>query len=143
MPSHNAILKNLDRARKVSLCSDFKRARLGCVVVIGSKVVSVGYNQLKTSPVQKEYNKYRTYRQEHIPDHIHNDTLHAEIDALNKCSYLDYDWKTAEIYIGREDRAGNSKLAKPCPACLEAIKQRGIKRIFYTTEDGYGFLGVE
>lgn len=130
-------MRNLDRARKVSLCSDFKRARLGCVVANGKHVISVGYNQLKTSPVQKKFNKFR---QGDFPDHVHNDTLHAEIDALNKCSFMEHDWKDMVIYIGREDKAGHSRMAKPCPGCVEAIKERGIKKVYYTTEDGYGYM---
>lgn len=108
--------------------------------MLGNKVIAVGYNQLKTSPVQKKYNKYRMGE---FPPHVHNDTLHAEIDALNKGSYLNVDWKDVIIYVGRADKAGNPRLAKPCPACLEAIKERGIKRIYYTTnENGYGCINL-
>lgn len=140
MPSHKVIMQNLNRARGVSHCSNFPRARLGAVVVLGNKVVSVGFNQLKTSPIQKKYNRYR---EGEFPPHIHNDTLHAEIDCLNKGSYADIDWKNATLYVGREDKAGHSKLAKPCPACLQAIKERGIKRVYYTTEDGYGRVNLD
>lgn len=139
MPSHKVILQNLNRAIGVSHCSNFHRQHLGSVVVLGNKVISVGFNQLKTSPVQRKYNKFRLQGKEsEFPPHIHNDTLHAEIDSLNKCSYMDVDWKNVIIYVGRVDKAGKPKLAKPCPACMEAIKERGIKRVYYTTEDGYG-----
>lgn len=140
MPSHKTITENLIKAREVSLLSNFGRARLGCIIVIGNKVISTGYNQLKTSPIQKKYNKFRKGE---FPDHIHNDTLHAEIDALNKSSFKDYHWKAATLYVGRQDKAGHPRLAKPCPACIKAIKERGIKRVFYTMEDGYGFLEIK
>ena len=45
-------------AREVSLLSDFKRARIGAVVVEGNRVVSTGCNSTKTSPVQDKYNRY-------------------------------------------------------------------------------------
>ena len=137
MPGHRNIMRNLSRARDVSHCSDFKRARLGCVVVNGNKVISVGYNQLKTSPIQKKYNRYRPGD---FPDHIHNDTIHAEIDALNKCCFQDVDWKKITVYVGREDKAGHPRMAKPCPACEQALRERGIRGVYYTTDDGYGYL---
>lgn len=140
MPSHKTIMNNLDKARHVSHCSTFARARLGTVIVYGNKILSVGFNQLKTSPVQKKYNRYRNGD---FPPHIHNDTIHSEIDALNKCSFADIDWKDVILYVGREDKAGNSKLAKPCPACIQAIKDRGIRKVYYTTEDGYGRINLD
>lgn len=140
MPSHKVIMNNLSKARHVSHCSTFSRARLGTVITYGNKIISVGFNQLKTSPIQKKYNRYR---EGEFPPHIHNDTIHSEIDALNKCSFVDIDWKNVTLYVGREDKAGNSKLAKPCPACMQAIRDRGIKKVYYTTEDGYGRINLD
>lgn len=143
MPSHKAIMQNLNRAIGVSHCSDFPRQHLGSVMTIGNKVISTGYNQLKTSPTQKKYNVYRIReRKREFPNHIHNDSLHAEIDCLNKSSFFDVNWKDVILYVGRIDKAGNPRLAKPCPACMEAIKDRGIKRVYYTTEDGYGCINL-
>jgi len=56
--------------------------------------------------------------------------LHAEIAALVKLK----DWSRAhKIVIERYDEEGNPRLAKPCPACLRALRDAGIKIIDFTT----------
>lgn len=30
-------------------------------------------------------------------------------------------------------------MARPCPACMSAIKELGIKNIYYTTDNGYAY----
>ena len=33
-------------------------------------------------------------------------------------------------------------MARPCPACMAAIKDFGIKNIYYTTDDGMAYENV-
>ncbi len=84
----------------------------------------------KSHPIQKRYNKYRPLDENHIRNNIH-----AETDAIRKCSSKDL--IGADIYVYREDSDGNLRICKPCEACFELIKRCGIKRIFYTDTDGY------
>ena len=58
--------------------------------------------------------------------------------SLVKIKYLDIDFSRVHIYIYRELRDGTLAMARPCQACLAAIKQMGIKHIHYTT-DGEGY----
>ena len=30
-------------------------------------------------------------------------------------------------------------MSRPCPSCLVAIKDMGIKHIYYTTDDGFAY----
>lgn len=53
--------------------------------------------------------------------------LHAEIAALVKCRGVPF-----KIKIERKDKAGNYKLAKPCPICELAIREAGIKFVEYS-----------
>ena len=84
------------------------------------KVLSVGQNSYKKShPRQAELaarvgEPYKYF-------------LHAEIAALVKCRDKPY-----KIRIERKDKAGNYKLAKPCPICELAIKEAGIKFVEYS-----------
>ena len=34
-------------------------------------------------------------------------------------------------------------MARPCPSCMAAIKDLGIKNIYYTTNDGYSYERLE
>ena len=46
------------------------------------------------------------------------------------------DWKKAEIFVYRSS-GHKLRNCRPCPSCMKALKDRGIKTICYTTEDGY------
>ena len=52
--------------------------------------------------------------------------LHAEIHAISRAT------KPYAIYIARVGRDGTTKLAKPCRICELAIKEAGIKEVYYT-----------
>lgn len=119
-------------AREVSLLSDFKRARVGAVVVERNRIVSSGHNSSKTSTLQDRYNKYRG-----IDDStICIPRVHAEIAALRPLLKQDVDWMHTSIYVYRELKDGQVSCAKPCPACTRLIHELGIRNIFYTDWDG-------
>lgn len=145
MSSENAplsvkrIRKYLSLAKNVSELSNFyKQHHLGCIITYKNKIISDGYNSLKTNPVQKEYNKYRDY----TLDTPNNGSLHAEMMALIRCKDVDVDWNKVNVFIYREHANGNPALARSCPACLKALKDKGIKNIYYSTEhspNGYAY----
>lgn len=56
--------------------------------------------------------------------------LHAEILAILRAGKRIC--KAYSIEVCRYDKSGNTKLAKPCPICMEFIKTTPIKKIFYT-----------
>ena len=47
------------------------------------------------------------------------------------------EWNKVKLYIYREFKDGTKALAKPCASCQRLIKELGIKKIYYTTNDGY------
>ena len=47
------------------------------------------------------------------------------------------DFKHCTLYVARKLNSGGCGFARPCPACMEAIKEYGIRKIVYTTNDGY------
>ena len=62
------------------------------------------------------------------------------IDKLSmsvKIRYLDINFSEIEIYVYRETKGGRKALAKPCAACTKALRDLGIKKVCYTTNDGY------
>jgi len=109
----------------------YHRYHIGCVVVEKGKIISSGFNSTKTHPIQKTYNIER-FTSDATPH-----TLHAEISALSHVINKDVNWDNVELYIYREFRNGNVALAKPCKSCMKLIKELGIKKIHYTTYDGY------
>lgn len=131
--------KYFDMARKVAESSDFKNFKLGCVIVHKNKVISTGYNSKKTSPVQKKYNKYRHFNHSDKPV---NHSLHAEISALiniPKCVDVNLDYRQVSVYIYRisTGKRLNQGLSRPCEGCLRALRDKGVRTILYTTDDGF------
>ena len=100
-------------------------ARLGALLVIGNRVVSMGQNMYKTHPLQKRFARR--------PDAIFQ---HAEINCLvNFLRNNDpEDLVNATLYVGRvfgEDME-HIGTAKPCTGCAAAIHHYGIKKVVHT-----------
>ena len=95
--------------------------------------IADGTNSNKSHPLQVKYNR------ENNLDYKIRNYLHAEMQAIVRCSKTGItDFSDCTIYIARLINSGNGiGLARPCKACRAAIKELGIKRIVYTTYDGY------
>lgn len=134
-------------AREVAKTSDFKPHRLGCVIAYKHHIVSVGANSEKTSPVQKKYNKERNFTKSDDGVAIKH-SLHSEISALSKISYpvgQSMDWSKVKVYIyriapGKKYKFGN---ARPCAACMAALRDCGIRHVYYTGDDSYVYERLE
>lgn len=123
-------------ARNACYYSDFMKARLGAVLIYKGKVMSVGWNSTKTSPLQRQLNRYRGYDVD--ASEAHN-TLHAEVSCLTKVRDLDIDWGRASIFVYRIKKDGSAGLSYPCKGCMALIKSMGIKNIYFSTENGWGY----
>lgn len=107
---------------------------IGAVAVYKGSIVATASNTNKTSPLQAKYNIYR------FRDSNTLDKAHAEVCLIQKLRWKfgdSIDWSKVHIYLYREYKDGSLGPSRPCPACLALIKELGIKRIAYTTEDGY------
>ena len=116
-------------AKNMAQMSDFERQKMGCVVVYKNKIIGMGFNSMKTHPLQKEYNKVR-FNEDRSPH-----CIHAEMHALLPIRYMDVDWSKVRVYtyrLCREDRSRGA-LARPCPSCQAFMRDLGIKHIYYTT----------
>lgn len=120
-------------AKAMSEMSDHPQYKVGAVVVMNHRIISSGHNSdSKTHPLQKKYNRYRFTDE---GDH----KQHAELAALLPLIRTRIDLSNAIIFTYREHKNECIAMSRPCPSCLELIKDLGIKRIFYTTEDGYAY----
>ena len=120
-------------AKAVSELSDHKHYKIGAVVVMNHRIISSASNSnSKTHPLQKKYNKYRF-----TDDGEHKQ--HAELAALVPLIRDGIDLSNAAIYVYRVHKNGTLAMSRPCPSCMQLIKDVGIKRIFYTTENGYAY----
>lgn len=121
-------------ARAISKESTFEKIKIGCVIVNKKEVISVGTNTPKSHPVQMIYNtKY--YRDRYKDGMFFHHYIHAEIRAILNAERQDL--TGCSLYTYRETFNGEIANSRPCPACMKMIKNVGIKKIYYTTKDGY------
>lgn len=127
--------------------SDYNRFKVGCVVTYKHTVIGRGCNAKKSHPLQKEYNrKYRKFNNEKGQCII--DSVHAEISALTSIPYttgIEIDWSKVKVFVyricpGKKRGYGN---AKPCAACMNAIRDLGIRNVYYSDENGFNYLYLE
>jgi len=101
------------------------RVKVGALLLNKNKVVASATNlERKSHPIQARFAERVGLHQKIY--------LHAEIAALVKCKE-EYD----TIVVARVNNQGKIRLAKPCPCCSLAIEESNIKRIYYTTNEGF------
>ena len=132
--------KMFEKARQVAQTSDFKPFKLGCVIAYKGHILATGANSNKTHPIQKKYNKkYRPFNKSTKPI---KDSVHAEIMALSSIPApieQSINWREVKVYIYRicpGKRLGMG-MARSCPACMAALRDKGIHQIYYSTDDGF------
>lgn len=131
------------RERKISSTVEFllqqaqkrqpvRNARVAAGLLFKGELVAAGFNSLKSHPFQKRFGK----NEDAIFLHAENDCLinalgeHPGIlDDLPKCTLL--------VVRSKKDSSGwGSGLAKPCIGCQRAIAHFGIKRVYFTNNEG-------
>lgn len=125
-----------DKAREAAEKSTYEPHHVGAVLVYHGNIIASASNSVKTSPVQKRYNrKYRVFRKGDKPI---NDSMHAEIACISSVKQ-DIDWRKAKLYVYRicPGKKSGYGMARPCAACMSYIVDKGIRKIFYTTDDGF------
>lgn len=105
------------------------RARVAACIVHKKTIVSFGFNQKKTHPLQAKY-----------CSHGRVIFLHAEISAIkNAMRHLtSEEISECTLYVCRVKVINGEfvwGLAKPCPNCSKAIAELGIKNVVYTNDN--------
>lgn len=114
---------NLNRLSKklaeLTTYSDHTQHRMSCVIVDKNRIISEGYNQIKTDV--KSNHPYKS--------------THAELDAIVDAKNKDIKGCTAYVY--RMNRNGELSNAKPCPSCENLLKLAGIRKVYFTNNNSW------
>ena len=115
-------LRYFDISRRASLQSEL-RSRHGSTLVRAGRALAVGFNEdryfRQVGPVRENYW-----------------TLHSELAATLALTVSEL--AGADVYNYRETRTGERADSAPCDLCQRVLTALGIKRVFYTTYEGYG-----
>lgn len=107
-------------AKKQANKSPFKQHKVGAVIVKGGRILSTGFNSIR-------WNKK-----------LQKNNIHAEESAIVKLltERRIHDLVGADIYVTRFTKGGRVGMARPCGNCNRLIATCGIRRVYYTTDDG-------
>ena len=136
----NSDVKYFELAREIAEQSSFPRFHVGCVLVYQYHILSMASNTEKSDPLQKKYNRYRHFN--HTTKGCINHSGHAEMMALKKVPYpvaQQVDWKKVKCYTYRicPGLPYGMGISRPCRACMTAMRERGIRDFYYSTDMGY------
>lgn len=94
--------------------------KLGAVLVKGGSVINVGFNQSSTHRFARKFGKHYT--------------RHAELNCILGISR--HKTTGATVYVIRVKKDGSYGMSKPCSICKDVLKFVGIKRVYYTNNQG-------
>jgi len=87
-----------------------------CVIVKKGKIMSMGYNDLRSHPLMGTQKK-----------------VHAEVRAVVKAGRKDLTGATA--FVIRCNKNNKIGMAKPCPICEKVLRDRGVNHVFFTNSN--------
>ena len=135
--------KYYTKAKQIAQVSDFPKVHIGCIAVYQNHIIGIGCNTNKTHPTQKYYNRYRIDDNDFDNSESLLPKLHAEINCINQLKHLKINISKVKLYIYRTRKDIVGGMARPCASCMQAIKDLGIREIYYTTNDGYSYEKLE
>ena len=114
----------LELAQNMAANSNYGKIKHGAVLVKGGSVISASFNKDKFSAFGDRF------RQQGCGHATH----HAELGCVLGIGKA----KTsgASIFVVRVNRQGKLRLSKPCPMCHDVLKFTGVKKVYYSTNDG-------
>jgi len=125
-------------AREAASSADYHGTRsapaIGAVAEYKGSIAAIAWNTNKTSPLQARYNVYR-YEPANTPCKAHCET---QIVQRLRWKFGDsLDWTKVHIYLYREYKDGSLAPSRPCPSCMAMLHDLKVKKVMYTTENGF------
>lgn len=105
-------------AREAAAFVTHSRLRLGAAMLVGRRLVSIGWNTNRTHPASDTIFAWR----------------HAEHNCLVGTHKVDC--SRATIYVVRVSRSGRDRCSKPCPPCTKLLKAAGVRKVWYINRSG-------
>lgn len=137
--SDKKIKKFFEKAKTMCEISDNPKNKVGAILVYKNKIVSVGFNQQKSNPIQKEYNVCRCTEKRYFDVDKCNNSIHAETSAILNAQRLGINLSECSIFVYRQKKSKVQGLSKPCKACQKLLLDNGITDWYYSLDDGWRY----
>ena len=120
--------KHIELAERVANQSIYSSFKHGAVLTKSGAVINAscnknGFNSFGARFRKKEYGRA---------------TLHAELGAILNVERSKTEGST--VYVVRVNKKGEKRLSKPCHMCQSALQYCGIKKVIYSTNEGYEII---
>lgn len=96
----------------------------------GSKIITIGFNNVFTQRVKIDHKTYWTYP---------FGGVHSELDAVAGLRDLSNVRKLTLTNI-RVNRLRQLRYSKPCPVCQGFLSRLGFKTVYFSTDNGFARL---
>lgn len=106
------------------MMSEYGKFKHGAVLVKHGAVMSAGLNKDKPCSFGERFR----------PRDLGEATIHAELSAILNVPRKQTE--NADVYVVRVGARNDVRNSRPCPMCQAALRFVGVKRIFYSGEDG-------
>ena len=118
------ILRYIDLAKNVAYNSDYGKQRHGAILVKGGSIINTCFNK----------DKFCSFAGKFRDPNSGPATIHAELGCVLG---LARDVTSGgDIFVCRINKIGELRNSKPCIMCHQVMKHVGIKRVYYTTNEG-------
>ena len=114
----------LKLAQNMASSSNYGKIKHGAVLIKGGSVINATFNKDKFSAFGERFRQ----------NGCGHATHHAELGCVLGIDRS----KTsgASIFVVRINRLGKLRLSKPCTMCHDVLKFTGVKKVYYSTNDG-------
>ena len=113
-----------DLARNIAFGSEYGKIRHGAVLVKGGSVINASFNK-------ENFNSFGVrFRGQDCGPATH----HAELGCILGLPRSATTGST--LFVCRVNRRGEFRLSRPCYMCHNALKHVGVKKVYYTTNEG-------
>tara|TARA_A100001515_G_scaffold24044_1_gene18521 strand:- start:2953 stop:3393 length:441 start_codon:yes stop_codon:yes gene_type:complete len=118
------INRYFDLAKNVAFNSDYGKLRHGAILVKGGSVINTCFNK----------DKFCSFGGKFRDPERGPATIHAELGCILG---IPRDVTSgADIYVCRINKNGEFRNSKPCLMCHQVMGHVGVKRVYYTTNEG-------
>lgn len=106
-------------------------AKISAAIIYKNRIISIGVNNIKTSPFQAKYSHNKDAIHLHAETAaIKNALRHISVEVLAKCTMVVCRVKSADATPDNFVWG----LSKPCIGCQRAIAEFNIKTVYYTND---------